>query len=120
MPRPVKPRWIGFHPPSVCFVPQPMPEAPPGVVMLTIDELECLRLADLEGLDQAEAAQRMNVSRATFGRVVALARRKVADALVSARAIQVGGGIVRFHAPYGPPRGRGGRGPGPHGPGRGR
>jgi len=113
--RPVKPRWIGFQPPSVCFLPQQLPVRPPGLLVLTIDELESIRLADLEGLDQAEAAARMHVSRPTFGRIVGGARRKVAEALVQGRGISVGGGIVRYHPPYGPPWGRGGHGHGPHG-----
>ena len=124
MARPVKPRWIGFQPPSVCFLPQPLPVRPLGLLVLTIDELEALRLADLEGLEQVQAAKRMNVSRPTFGRIVAQARRKVAEALVHGRGIAVDGGVVRFHPPYGPAwgrrgHGRGPQGRGPHGHGKG-
>ena len=52
-----------------------------GEVLLTLDEYEAIRLADLEGLYQEQAATRMNVSRQTFGRIVEAARRKVADVL---------------------------------------
>ena len=76
-----------------------------------MDELESLRLADLNGLSQEAAAAEMNVSRATFGRIVARARRKVADALVHGKSVGIQGGVVRYHPPYG----RGWRG-GPHGP----
>jgi predicted DNA-binding protein (UPF0251 family) len=117
--RPVKPRWIGFEPPSVCFLPQPLTVRPVGLVVLTIDELEAIRLADLEGLGHEVAARRMNVSRPTFGRIVEQARRKVAEALVHGRGIGFEGGVVRFHPPYGPSWGRGGRGRGPHGHGKG-
>ena len=119
MARPVKPRWIGFDPPGVCFVPQPA--AAPGVelIVLTLDELEALRLADLEGLGHEEAASSMNVSRPTFGRIVEQARRKVATALVHQRGIGVEGGVIRFHPPYGHGWGRRGGGGGPHGFGRG-
>lgn len=65
-------------------------------VELTLDELEALRLADLEGLYQEEAAARMEVSRATFARIVEAARRKVATALVHGNALRIGGGPVAF------------------------
>lgn len=65
-------------------------------VALSLDELEALRLADLEGLYQAEAASQMEVSRATFARIVEAARRKVAEALVKGSAIRIGGGPVSF------------------------
>jgi len=117
MARPVKPRWIGFDPPSAFFLPQPLPVRPVGLTVLTIDELEAVRLADHEGLDQEEAARRMNVSRPTFGRILAQARRKVAGALVQGRGFGIEGGVVRFHPPFGPGWGRGGRGPHGHGKG---
>ena len=113
MARPVKPRWIGFDPPRVCFMPQPMTVQPANLTVLTVDELEAIRLADLEGFGQEEAARRMNVSRPTFGRIVGQGRAKVAEALVNARAIGIEGGVVQFHPPYGHAWG-GGRG-GPHG-----
>ncbi|MBN1835245.1 MAG: DUF134 domain-containing protein [Spirochaetales bacterium] len=121
MARPVKPRWIGFQPPGLCFLPQAVPVAPAGLLVLTIDELEAIRLADLEGLSHAEAAERMNVSRPTFGRIVEQARRKVAEGLVHGRGIGFEGGVVRFHPPQGPSWGGGGRGRGrgPHGHGKG-
>jgi predicted DNA-binding protein (UPF0251 family) len=117
MPRPVKPRWISFDPPNISFMPQAAIGSPAGGVILTIDELEALRLADLEGQSQEEAARSMNISRATFGRIVAQARRKVADALVFGKAIGFEGGAVRFNPPYGQihrqrRRGRHGRGHG--------
>jgi predicted DNA-binding protein (UPF0251 family) len=89
---------------------------PPAVdrVLLTIDEVEALRLADFNGLGQEAAAKTMNISRATFGRIATQARRKVADALVHGKGICIEGGIVRFHPPYG----RAFRG-GPHGRGKG-
>jgi predicted DNA-binding protein (UPF0251 family) len=65
-------------------------------VALSVDELEALRLADLEGLYQDDAAARMAVSRATFGRIVEAARKKVALALVQGRALKIGGGVVAW------------------------
>jgi predicted DNA-binding protein (UPF0251 family) len=62
--------------------------------VLSVDELESLRLADLGGLYHEEAAARMNVSRATFGRIVEAARQKVAEALVQGKALRIEGGAV--------------------------
>ncbi len=95
--------------------------------MLTLDEFEALRLSDLDGLYQEQAAAKMNVSRATFSRIVDEARRKTADALVHGKALRIEGGPVRSvgrsccqaHDRKGPgPRPRRGRGPG-HRNGRG-
>jgi predicted DNA-binding protein (UPF0251 family) len=72
-------------------------------VTLLQDELEALRLADLEGLTQAEAAERMGVSRSTFQRMVARARRQVALALAEGRALQIEGGTFEVRSPH--PRG---------------
>jgi predicted DNA-binding protein (UPF0251 family) len=63
-------------------------------VTLTLDGLEALRLADLEGLYQEEAAERMGISRATFGRVLAAARQAVADALVNGKSVAIEGGVI--------------------------
>jgi predicted DNA-binding protein (UPF0251 family) len=65
-------------------------------VALSVDELEALRLADLEGLYHDRAAASMGVSRATFGRIVETARRKVAEALVQGKALKIGGGVVAW------------------------
>ncbi len=54
-----------------------------------MDELEALRLADVEGLYQEEAARQMNISRATFGRIVEAAHRKVADAILHGKALRI-------------------------------
>lgn len=59
---------------------------------LTIEELEALRLKDLEGYEQQECADRMEVSRPTFQRVLSSAREKIARALVEGKAIRVEGG----------------------------
>ncbi len=59
---------------------------------LSVEELEALRLKDLEGLDQEECATRMGISRPTFQRILYAARAKVAEALVSGKAIRIAGG----------------------------
>ena len=114
MPRPKKSRWINDHPNVTYFKPQGIPMRFLNHVELGVDEFEAIRLADLEGLSQEEAAPKMNVSRATFGRIVTQARSKIADALVNGKAIRIEGGEVSLRPP-GSPFGRGG----PHGRGRG-
>jgi predicted DNA-binding protein (UPF0251 family) len=56
---------------------------------LELDELEALRLADYEGLYHEEAAGRMNISRATFGRVLGSARHKVVEAILEGKALKI-------------------------------
>jgi predicted DNA-binding protein (UPF0251 family)/predicted Fe-Mo cluster-binding NifX family protein len=63
-------------------------------VVLTLDEAEALRLADLDGLYQQAAARHMGVSRPTFGRIVESARRKTADALLNGKKLSIAGGVV--------------------------
>jgi predicted DNA-binding protein (UPF0251 family) len=65
-------------------------------IVLTLDELEALRLADLDGHYQAQAAAQMGVSRATFGRIAASAHRKIADALVHGHALRIEGGPIHL------------------------
>lgn len=64
-------------------------------ITLTVDEFEALRLADLEALSHEQAAKKMKISRATFGRVIEKARRTVVDALVNGKAILIEGGNYR-------------------------
>jgi predicted DNA-binding protein (UPF0251 family) len=64
------------------------------VIAMTLDEFEAIRLADLGGLYQEEAAEKMGVSRPTFSRIVESAHRKVADALVHGKALRIEGGPV--------------------------
>jgi predicted DNA-binding protein (UPF0251 family) len=68
-------------------------------INLTIDELEAIRLADLEGLYQEQAAQKMNVSRQTFGRIIETAHKKIADALVNGKALLIEGGSIELAVP---------------------
>ena len=56
---------------------------------LGLDELEAIRLADMLGLSQAEAADMMNISQPTFNRILASARRKIAESVVGGLAIKI-------------------------------
>ena len=94
MPRPKHCRRIGGMPARTYFKPAGVPLSALEEVGLELDELEALRLADLQGLYQEEAAERMGVSRPTFGRIIETARRKVAEALVAGKALRIEGGDV--------------------------
>ena len=96
MARPVKCRCVSVPPGVDYFKPRGIPLADLEEVVLQLDELEALRLADSEGLYQEKAARKMKVSRATFGNIVASARKKVADAIVHSRAIRIEGGACRL------------------------
>ncbi len=63
-----------------------------GENILKIEELEAIRLKDLEGLEQAECAKQMEVSRPTFQRILLAAREKIADSLINGKSIQIEGG----------------------------
>lgn len=85
---------MGMVPEYVSFSPRGIGTPGQGAVRLTLDELETIRLIDLEGLDQRQAAERMGVARTTVAAVYARARRSVADALVNGKGISIGGGSV--------------------------
>ena len=107
MPRPKKPRFVSGYPTIAAFVPQGVPVT--GEVMLSVEELEAIRLSDFERLDQESAANLMQVSRQTYGRILANARGMVSEALVTGKALRIEGGNFAM-------RGRGRR----HRGGRGR
>jgi predicted DNA-binding protein (UPF0251 family) len=77
---------------------------------LTVEEAEALRLKDLEGMEQEPAAEKMNVSRPTFQRILASARRKVSDAILNGKAIRIAGGNFEMEANWRPCRRRQERG----------
>lgn len=87
MVRPCKCRQIHGIPGAMAFKPAGKPVRQLKQVELGPDEFEAIRLADMEGLYQEEAAEKMGISRATFGRIVEEARRKIATALVQGRAL---------------------------------
>lgn len=81
-------------PDAICFEPKGVHSEELSVALLSLDEFEALRLADLEGLYQEEAATRMGISRQTFGRILESAHRKIADALVNGKVLKIEGGDV--------------------------
>ncbi len=89
MSRPKKERCVNCSPRAVYFKPRGVPLVDLEEVCLGLDEIEALRLADHEGRYHEEAAEKMKVSRATFGRIVNAARRKVAGALIQGKALKI-------------------------------
>ncbi|MGA2667091.1 MAG: DUF134 domain-containing protein [Patescibacteria group bacterium] len=90
--RPKRKRLIGFNPEITYFKPAGVPLRNLSEEVLTLDEVEAIRLADLNDLDQEEAAKKMGVSRITFLRIVHAAHRKIAASLIYGKAIKMKGG----------------------------
>ncbi len=102
MPRPMCCRRVEFLPNSRYFKPVGIPIRVLQKIILSIDELEAVRLADYEGLYQEQAAKKMHVSRPTFGRIIESAHRKIADALIKGKALKIEGGNIEMHEFKGP------------------
>lgn len=118
MPRPLKFRRVEGMPRFTYFKPRGIPLRELQEVILTVEEFEAIRLKDFIGFEQTEAAKKMRVHQSTFHRMIAEARRKIADALVNGKAIRVEGGV--FTMPGGDGTGPAGADPvGPAGRGMG-
>jgi len=96
MVRPRKDRIVKVNPDVCYFKPRGIPMIDLDEVLLTVDEREAIRLADLLGMSHENAGKQMGVSRATFGRIIQHARKTVADALISGKAINIEGGHFRI------------------------
>ena len=92
MPRPLKCRRVAFLPNVTYFKPAGIPLRTLEEVRLSVEEAEAIRLKDLESLEQEQGAERMNISRPTFQRVLASARQKIGEALLNGKAIRIEGG----------------------------
>ena len=87
MARPRNCRRVGSMPGSNYYKPRGIPLSMLEEVILNVDEFEAIRLADLESLNQEQAAQKMNISRQTYGRIVDSAHKKVAEELDQGNAL---------------------------------
>lgn len=96
MGRPKKCRWVETEPGVTFFKPRGIPLRALEQNIITVDELEAMRLADLLEMTQEEVAQKMQVSRPTVTRILARAHRAVAEALVQGKAICIEGGDYRL------------------------
>lgn len=94
MPRPPCRRRVEGKPAVSMFRPAGLPARGACEIVITLDEFEAVRLADLERLYHEAASGKMGVSRPTFGRILDAARRKIADAIVNGKAFRIEGGPV--------------------------
>ena len=95
MGRPKKCRWVETEPGVTFFKPRGIPLRSLQQIVITVDELEAMRLADFLEMTQEEVAQQMQVSRPTVTRMLSRAHRAVAEALVHGKAICIQGGDYR-------------------------
>jgi predicted DNA-binding protein (UPF0251 family) len=89
MTRPRLCRKIKFNPDITYFKPQGVPLRSLEVVGLTLEEIEALRLKNIQGLEQTEAAEKMSTSQSTFQRILTSAYQKISDALINGKAISI-------------------------------
>lgn len=89
MTRPKKNRCLRFNPEVLYFKPRGIPLSTLEEEELFHDELEALKLHDVDGLDQIEAAKKMKVSQPTFGRILDKAYKKIAVAIIKGKAIKI-------------------------------
>lgn len=78
------------------FKPSGVPAKTLQSINLNLDEFEAIRLADFEGLDHNAGAQKMDISRPTFSRLIEKARNKVSQALINGWMLTIEGGNIDF------------------------
>ena len=89
MSRPKKNRKICKNPKSYYFKPRGIPLKELETIIVEPDEIEAIRLADKLMLSHENSAKNMLISRATFGRIVNSARKKIALAIIEGKAIEI-------------------------------
>jgi predicted DNA-binding protein (UPF0251 family) len=89
MPRPKRCRRVCFDPSYKVFKPQGVPMSDLTSVEMEVDELEALRLSDVERISQAEGASRMGISQPTFNRILSSARCKTARCVIDGKALKI-------------------------------
>lgn len=82
-------RRIGFEPNVTYFKPRGIPLRELQEILLAKDEFEAVRLKDLEGFEQGECAKKMRISQPTFHRILLSARKKIANAIITGKAIKI-------------------------------
>jgi len=79
-----------FQPDVYYFKPQGIPLRELEEVTLLLDELEALKLYEIDNLEQTEAAEKMKISQPTFARILSSTHKKIAEALIKGKAIRIG------------------------------
>ena len=104
MPRPFKPRRVSSMPRYTYFKPTGIPMPLLEEVVLTVDEVEALRLKDIEKLEQHECAERMDVAQSTLQRILVSAREKLTRAIIEGKALRIHGGPYALSSDQACPR----------------
>ncbi len=96
MTRPKKERMVKIPPLFSSFKPTGVRQMDLKITELSLDEYEAIRLTDYLGLDHSEAAEKMEISRSTFSRLIEKARKKVASFMIEGTALNIQGGNIHF------------------------
>ena len=96
MPRPEKKRIVNTPPLFNSFKPTGFMRTSLQTISMSLDEYEAIRLADYEGLDHAEAAEFMEISRSTFTRLIEKARKKMSAFIIEGAELSIEGGNIHF------------------------
>jgi len=89
MVRPRMCRRLKFRPKAKYFKPQGIPMSQLEEVSLSKEELEAVKLKDFDGLEQIEAAEKMNTSQSTFQRILSSARKKISESIIRGKALKI-------------------------------
>jgi uncharacterized protein len=100
MPRPQKPRRVSEMPRYDYFKPTGIPKAKLREIILTVDEVEAMRLKDIEKLEQHDCAARMGVAQSTLQRILVSARAKVSEAIIEGKALRIQGGVYKLEGSH--------------------
>lgn len=112
MSRPRIRRRVQINPDITYFKPRSVPLSSLEEVNLDLDELEAIRLKDMQSLSQNQSARKMKISVTTFQRIIDSAHKKIADALIRGKAISIRKEVMNMPnkdgtGPTGVGRGRG-------------
>jgi uncharacterized protein len=89
MSRPRMMRRIRGRPNSSYFKPAGIRMIDLEETEISMEEFEAIRLVDFEEVPQEEAGRKMNISQPTLSRILKTGRKKIADAIVSGKAIKI-------------------------------
>ena len=96
MSRPKRCRKVWLEPEFTYFKPAGIEIRKLKETIITVDEVEAIRLKDLEEMDQESAAKKMDISQPTFHRLLNEARKKISDAIINGKAIRIEGGTFEL------------------------